>query len=398
MASKAAVPKIRIGKVVTTPIGLAYLIFSVLLLLMLPLPWVNVIARVEPTRSTDAYMGAYGIDANGFGFGVFQDILIYVRDLSAKDFEVIKENTVSFFSPAILSLGILVLIGAILGIMMFLKESKLLPEGIIRVIEANEQRESIFAMLGPLIAFIGSVLFGVSYDNLPLPLSGFPNVASVKLSVFDYEKLIKSLYPGRARLITSYNIGVGAVLAFILSLIWLIMAVHKYIFTEKLNLRRSWKLRADILLAIILTVLYPWAHVVSVDGTRRWLGIETIWGAYILLFGVLGLAIIILVASRFPAGVLMREEEFISLALPPEELARRAKLLPIYASTIRKITAIIAIIWIVIFALFIVAVREFSGIYTELVKFEAGHLWTELPTWLLIICPLLGLGTHTMIE
>lgn len=389
--------KIRLGKLVTTRIGLAYLFFSILMLILLPLPWVHLYLNIIPTRVTDAYYGEYGVSINGLGFGYFIDKLYYI--IEQGNTRAIEDTYTNFFSASLFGFGLIILIGALFGILIFLKESDLLPAGLARIFTGNSKKDVIFGLIGPILAMSSTLLVGILYDYLSAPIIHASNIGELKVIIYKYSKSLTSLYVGRLTIEPHFTIGIGASLGFVIALIWFVYAVDQYIFKRRLNLRITWRIRLAAFLIIAITCLYPWAGAVTVDGWFYWLGISTPNGLFLFVISIMGMFIIIFASQKLPAGVLMREEEFISLALSPEELARRAKLLPIYMKMTKRFSALVLILWIIILGLFVATVRGvFASEYTKLVKEAIGMLWTELPIWLLLISPLAGIASHAMIE
>lgn len=397
MASEYVEAKIRIGKLVTTRIGLLYLIFSVLLLILLPLPWVHIYLKIIPTRVTDAYYGEYGVSINGLGFGNFVDKLYYIIDQG--NTSAVKDNYFSFFSPSVFGLGILALIGIIFGILSFLDQSNLLPASLARFFSGNSKREKLLALIGPTLAMASTLIIGILYNYLSAPVMHASNIGELKVFIYKYSKSLSSLYVGRIVVNPDFNIGIGASLGFVISLIWFIYAVDQYFFKRSLNLRVTWRIRLSTFLLIAIVTIYPWAGAVTTSSWMYWLGLSTPNGLFLLVISIMGMFIIIFASQRLPAGVLMKEEEFISLALTHEELARRAKLLPIYMKMVRRFGFIVLILWFIILALFISVIRGvFAVEYTYLIKQGIGMLWTELPSWLILISPIIGLMSHAMID
>lgn len=395
MAVRSVAKKIRIGKLVTTPMGLVYLVIGILLISTLVLPWVNIGVYIKPNRTRDTYRGEYTLTMNGLGMGEFRHVLLYFFDIKKNNFTEIENTRISIVSGIALTFGALVLIGALMAIIMFLKESMLLPKRILNLLEKRERTLSIASACLPLI---GSLLFGILHDSLDLPLEGISTISMFKKTTLLYQFTAEEQYRAVSIVSGTYNIGIGAVLSFMIAVIYFTIVMHKYIFSGLFNLRRAWKLRADAFLVLLIVAAYPWAHEISINETKTWIGLATYWGMLATIAALAGLLIILASSKIMRAGVLMREEEFIALTLPPEELARRAKLLPIYVSNVRKVNFLVIVLWILILAFFIIEVRHLTAIYTKLAKEGLGYIFTELPTWMVLVTPLLGLSTHTLIE
>lgn len=397
MAEEYLEAKIRIGRIVTTRIGLMYLIFSVLMLLLLFLPWVHLYLNIIPTRATDAYYGEYGVTINGLGFGSFVNKLYYI--VSQGNTEAVKDVYMSVFSTSVFGLGILVVIGAILGILVFLNQSNLLPPGLARLFEGSVKKEKIMSLIGPILTFIATLLVGVLYNYLSIPVLNASNIGELKIIILKYSYTLETLYIGRVIVDPHFTIGIGATLGFIVSMIWMIYSIDQFFFKRGLNLRITWRIRLSMFLLIALTTLYPWAGAVTTSKWYYWLGVSTPNGLFLFVLSIMGIFLIVFASQRLPAGILMREEEFISLALSPEELARRAKLLPIYMKMVKRFAIIVLILWFIILGLFFAVIKGvFAVEYTKLIKQATGLLWTELPAWLMFIGPLVGMGSHAMIE
>jgi len=397
MAEEYLEAKIRIGKLVTTRIGLVYLIFSVIMIVSLFLPWVHLYLYIIPTRVTDAYYGEYGVSMNGLGFGSFVDRLYYIIDQG--NTRAIENTHVNIFSSAIFGLGVLTLIGSILGILVFMNQSNLLPPSLAKLFTGSPKKEKLMSLLGPALTLLSTLLVGILYNYLNIPILHASNIGELKVVILKYSKSLETLYVGRLIVDAHFSIGIGASLGFIISLLWLIYSIDQFFFKRVLNLRITWRIRLSMFTLIAIATLYPWAGAVTTTRWNYWLGISTPNGLFLFVLAIMGIFIILFASQKLPSGILMREEEFISLALSPEELARRAKLLPIYMKITKRFALIVLILWFVMLWLFISVIRGvFAVEYTKLVKEAVGILWTELPTWLILVGSIIGIGSHAMIE
>lgn len=397
MAEEYIEAKIRIGKLVTTRIGLVYLIFSLIIIILLFFPWVHLYLYITPTRVTDAYYGEYGVTVNGLGLGSFVDRLYYIIDRG--NVRSVEDTHTNVFSPVIFGLGVLALVGAIVGILVFLHQSDLLPPNLARLFTGSKKKERVMNLLGSILALSSTLLVGILYNYLNIPILQTSNIGELKVAILKYSRSLESLYVGRLIVDPHFSIGIGASLAFVVSLLWFIYSIDQYFFKRILNLRTTWRIKISIFTLIAIASLYPWAGSVTITSWNYWLGVSTPNGLFLFVIAIMGIFIIFFTSQRVPAGVLMREEEFISLALSPEELARRAKLLPIYMKVIKRFSLIILILWFIILWLFISVVRGvFAVEYTRLVREAIGMLWTELPSWLILIGSIIGIGSHAIIE
>ena len=408
------IKRIRIWKYEFTINGLLNIVFGALLIICIFLPWFDnsLIVQTETWR-TNVVWGHFKLSSNGLGIINFDATLTY-KDETGAVRDVLNVNY--FGINIILSIiGIISLISSI-----FLILSGLADGGVLKIGFLEKMRERLTIIFSLLVVVLGAIYanvvnslkIGKTIDiliNIPereiAYAASFQSFGEYKLAIFEIMNALEAFSRAGVRFNYNLSMGLGLLLWSIISIITFIQNVHYIYFTNRLKLRTAWKVRLNLAFFILLSFLYPVSGFVKVTGSSN------AWGMYLLFFSitsnsfklVIQLVIIIVFAALLiflifmgvktrGAGILMTNIEFIPLDLPPEEIAKRTKLLPIYSSYIGRIKLFVTIFWLILIVSYLsFALNELLKIYLNLVSKGIGYLWVE-PLYLLgLIASIVGL-------
>lgn len=393
MAERGLIKKIRIGKLTTTPYGIAALILAILMIVGTFLPWVYVGFILEPTRTYEAYMGRFIIELNGYGMGYFANEIYYI---DSQGQPILYEGTgvSSMLNTGILIFGLITIISAIYFILYFLKESGIRVPVLENIFWADEKREFIVSMIFGGLAYLVVFLFSWFYDSLPLATGIYDNVEDFLVSAFLRSSSLSAEVAGTARVVMYIIGGPGYILATFSSVFILILMLHRYIFAGKLILRKSWKLRLWLIMITLLTGIFPWARIVNAMEFSTIGLTNDMWALMFVVFMAFSVFLIVFAAMRASFAVLMKEEEFISFDLPPEELSRRISMLPYLTHGLKLLRRLLTILFIIPPILFYLSTRAMLKLHFLYIKDGIGYLFTEYTAWIPLIASIFLFLVH----
>jgi len=346
------VKRIKIWRYEFTINGLLNIFLGILLIVFLFFPWFDstLFIQAEEWRN-NVIWGHLKLSSNGLGITNLDISLTYKSEVGAiRDIVNLAYMSVN---PILLALGVIGLISSILLIL-----SGLIDGGVIDIGFISNRRGKI-PIIASFLAVISGAIYSAIVNNLYigkrfdvlidiperdiLKTISFSTFGDFNLAIFNTISALEEFR--RAGVGFSYNfaLGTGLLAWAIISAIAFIQNVNYLYLTNKLKLRTAWKVRFNLATFILLTFLYPIAGFIKIVGSSG------IWNIYYLFFSISKESVrlviqpliiivftILLIFLIFTgvrtrgAGILMTTEEFIPLDLPPEEIARRTKLLPIY--------------------------------------------------------------------
>jgi len=109
------------------------------------------------------------------------------------------------------------------------------------------------------------------------------------------------------------------------------------------------------------------------------------WALMFVAFMAFSVFLIVFAAMRASFAVLMKEEEFISFDLPPEELSRRISMLPYLTHGLKLLRRLLTILFIIPPILFYLSTRAMLKLHFLYIKDGIGYLFTEYTAWIPLI-------------
>ncbi|MHA1617289.1 MAG: hypothetical protein ACTSX9_08305 [Candidatus Njordarchaeales archaeon] len=420
-------PKIKIRRREITLVGFLNVVIGLILLGTLLLPWINVsLTATAPSYRSGVIYGDLRLTGNGFGGLRIIGRMDYQYGVGEQMMTSILFNIAYYYlSPLPLAIGIVSFIGALLTIL-----SGLADGGVLKIRIFSEKKD-LMGIIGSSLAVLGGVIYGLLVNMFSLgqasalaitiPERGinlileYSTVGEFKVAIFKAYTALAVLKQAGVSLKYSYYVAPGLLLWALLSAILLTLNVHYPLLTRKYRLRTAWKLRIDSAIMTFVMMLYPIAGFVKLSGTTGTVGVfflflkvtttfgESISRAITIdIYALVALIMLVLVvfltifaATKTAPGILMRAEEFIRFDLPPDELARRSKLLPVYISYVSRIKLLVGFLWLIaLVTLFGFLLKTLLPLHLSLAKFETGFLWVEPFTVIAIGIATFGLLTH----
>jgi len=406
---------VRIWKWRVPAMSLFYIFIVVLIGLSLVLPWTHISAVFNPTHPTGSCEGYISYDAYIWGS----------ERLSVDLYGVDAEGTPSLDFDLILSAmtfgELIYLIGCVVALLLYL--AAFLTE--MNIIRLARKYETIFEIVAVSLMLIILIGFGLGSEMLLIGLPSQINIGpytltastigGLKSALYGLFRTILGDYPRTGANFSSYW-GGGYFIFFIAFIIALLSLVDRKIAKEKLDLSRYWRLRLHLGILALLTVFFPIAeHVEYRAGAAsgvffKWLlfgafrytdsGITTV-STYAteasvinfpslesLIFAVsliLMLIVIFLTVGVLPSKHLTKENPFITLALPEDEIMRRHKMLPKITMWLKLMDWLVMIISIVaIYFGFRLYVWQLGVVSVYLAKGGIGLLWTTAVSYIAV--------------
>jgi len=395
--------RIRLRRYEFTVQGLLNIVVGIILLFTLFAPITALSLNISAPRTRiNVIRGHLRLTINGFG-GVLIDGILYYQYLVGETLTAKKVFEFSYYyiHPILALTGVLCFIGALLLIL-----NGLLDGSVIRISKLMEKKD-LLGLVGSFLSFGGLFIAFLIINSLSLgrPLNLYIliperaiNLSYSFLTIGEFKVILTDLYyslsgfkqAGARFSLSLRQFSIGALLWALMSIIAIITNVDNVVFKKKMLLRKSWRLRINGALVVLLSMMFPLAGFVDLrigNGVAGYfVGVFKIaFSSKIdiyLLMTIFSLAFVIFIicytSQATLPGVLMRAEEFLSFDLPPEELARRSKLLPIYSryvSVVKMLTGILYLIGISGLAGFLL--KTLLPYYFSLVGPEVGFLWVE---------------------